>query len=161
MSIAYLMLGSNLGDKKNNLEQAAEAITKAAGKILVSSPLIESEPWGFSHSEYFYNQLIILQTMLKPEELLQIILSIEVNLGRIRNRQQYEARTIDIDILFYDNLILNSEALVIPHPRISERRFVLLPLLAIAPELVHPVTGRTIWQMYRECKDELKVVVLR
>jgi 2-amino-4-hydroxy-6-hydroxymethyldihydropteridine diphosphokinase len=160
MSIAYLMLGSNLGDKKNNLQQAREAISKSAGRILVISSIYESEPWGFTHSEYFYNQLIILQTILKPEELLQIILGIEVKLGRIRNRLEYEARTIDIDILFYDNLILNSEALVIPHPRIASRRFVLVPILAIAPDLVHPGTGKTVWQMYRECEDELKVVIL-
>ena len=160
MSIAYLMLGSNLGDKKNNLEQAAEAITTGAGKILLSSQLIESEPWGFTHSEYFYNQLLILQTSLKPEELLEIILGIEVKLGRTRNRQEYEARTIDIDILFYDNLILNSEALIIPHPGIAERRFVLVPLLAIAPELIHPVTGKTVWQMCRECDDRLEVRIL-
>ena len=160
MAIAYLMLGSNLGDKQNNLQLAREAISKSAGKILVISSVYESEPWGFTHTENFFNQIIILESSLKPEELLQNILGTELGMGRVRNSKEYEARIIDIDILFFDNLIYNSETLIIPHPRIAERRFVLLPMLEIAAELVHPVTERTMWQMYRACEDQLSVVRL-
>jgi len=157
MAIAYLMLGSNIGEKRKNLEKAADALAKAGNRILVRSPIYESEPWGFQHSEYFYNQLIILQTEFPPKILLLKILEIEENMGRIRNSKEYEARIIDIDIIYYDKLVLNTESLVIPHPRMAERRFVLKPLLDLAPDLVHPVNGKTTWEMYRECEDELSI----
>ena len=159
MAIAYLMLGSNMGDKHNNLQHAAKAIDREAGKILQSSAEYESEPWGFTNPENFYNQILVIHTDKSPEELLNKLLSIESGMGRIRLASaSYESRTIDIDILFYDSLVLESQSLTIPHPRIAERRFVLLPLLEIAPDLHHPLEDKTIWQMYRECKDELKVM---
>jgi 2-amino-4-hydroxy-6-hydroxymethyldihydropteridine diphosphokinase len=160
MAIAYLMLGSNLGDKSTNLQLALKAVRKEAGIILYSSPIYESEPWGFSHPEYFYNQLLVIQTRLKPEDLLLKILEIEEGMGRIRNSKEYEARTIDIDILFYDRQNIQSGNLVIPHPKIPERRFVLLPLMKVASQMMHPITGQTIWQIYRECRDTLTIKVL-
>jgi len=157
MAIAYLMLGSNIGEKSKNLGKAIETLAKAGNKILGRSSIYETEPWGFQHKEYFYNQLIILQTEFQPEILLLKILEIEEGMGRIRNSKEYEARIIDIDIIYYDKLVLNIETLVIPHPRMTERKFVLRPLLELAPDLVHPVSGKTTWEMYRECKDELSV----
>jgi 2-amino-4-hydroxy-6-hydroxymethyldihydropteridine diphosphokinase len=160
MAIAYLMLGSNLGNKSTNLQLALKAVGKEAGILLHSSALYESEPWGFTHPEYFYNQLLIIQTNLKPEDLLLKILEIEEGMGRIRNSKEYEARIIDIDILFYDRQIIQSGNLLIPHPKICERRFVLLPLMKVASKMVHPITGQTIWQIYRECVDTLKINVI-
>ena len=160
MAIAYLMLGSNLGDRLKNLQQAFKALGKEVGVIIRSSAIYESEPWGFSHPEYFLNQILILQTSFEVEEVLGSILKIEEGMGRVRNSHDYQARTIDIDILFYNEQVVQSEFLTVPHPRMTERRFVLLPLLEMESDLIHPVTGRTIWEMYRECQDTLSVKVL-
>ena len=160
MPIAYLMLGSNLGDRLKNLQQSCKALGNEVGAIIRSSAIYESEPWGFSHPEYFLNQILILQTSFEVEEVLGSILKIEEGMGRVRNSNDYQARTIDIDILFYNEQVVQSEFLTVPHPRLAERRFVLLPLLEMESDLIHPVTGRTIWEMYRECQDTLSVKVL-
>jgi 2-amino-4-hydroxy-6-hydroxymethyldihydropteridine diphosphokinase len=160
MAITYLMTGSNLGDKANNLKIARKAIENELGTLIGSSSISESEPWGFNHPEYFLNQLFVIQTSFRAQELLEKILQIEEGMGRIRKSGEYSARTIDIDILFYDDLIINTEQLTIPHPKIAVRRFVLLPLMEIDTSLVHPVTGLTIWEMYRDCRDKLKVSIL-
>jgi 2-amino-4-hydroxy-6-hydroxymethyldihydropteridine diphosphokinase len=162
MAIAFLMLGSNIGDKLANLLQATKALGGDAGEILKASSIYESEPWGFIHPDLFYNQVLILQTNFNAEELLSKILEIEEGMGRTRNKKdEYQARTIDIDILLYNNQIIQTQNLTVPHPKIAERRFVLLPLMDMNPELLHPVSGLTIWQMFRECGDKLSVKRLK
>jgi 2-amino-4-hydroxy-6-hydroxymethyldihydropteridine diphosphokinase len=160
MAIAYLMLGSNLGDKLSNLQMATKALEVELGTILRSSAIFESEPWGFIHPEHFYNQLLIVQTYYKAEVVMEKIIKIEEGMGRIRENKEYQARTIDIDIIFYNNQIIQTENLTVPHPKIAERRFVLLPFLKIDSTLVHPLTGLTIWEMYRDCRDNLEVKIL-
>jgi 2-amino-4-hydroxy-6-hydroxymethyldihydropteridine diphosphokinase len=157
MAIAYLMLGSNQGDKLNNLRQATKALERELGTILRFSAVYNSEPWGFTSPDHFCNQLLIIQTTERMETVMGKIIKIEEGMGRTRISKEYRSRTIDIDILFYDEQIIQAETLTVPHPRIAERRFVLLPLLEIDSSIVHPVTGKTIWQMYRECEDKLSV----
>ncbi len=158
MSIAYLLSGSNQGDRSRNLLDAISNINKMAGEIVECSPLFESPAWGFDHPSPFLNQAIKLKTSLEATALLQTLLLIESKCGRVRNSTgQYEARTLDIDILFYDDIIIDTDGLVIPHPRVHLRRFALTPLSAIAPQLIHPVTGKSIQEMLLECQDDSTV----
>ena len=115
-----------------------------------------TEAWGFE-SDIFLNQVIILESELEPSEILKRTQLIENELGRSRNSTGYEARTIDIDLLFYDNQIVNTPELTIPHPKIGERRFVLIPLNELVPDKCHPVTGIKIADMLKLCQDTLKV----
>ena len=155
MSIAYLLSGSNQGDRTRNLQDAISYINNLAGKIVECSLLFESPAWGFEHPSAFLNQAIKLMTSLEAEELLQTLLFIESKCGRVRkDTGQYEARTLDIDILFYDDSIIETEGLVIPHPRVHLRRFALTPLSEIAPQLVHPLLGKSIQELLEECQDE-------
>jgi 2-amino-4-hydroxy-6-hydroxymethyldihydropteridine diphosphokinase len=116
------------------------------------SALYESDSWGFV-SEPFINQVIIIETTLTPEEVLARTQKIEIQLGRTRNKDGYEARTIDIDLLYYDDLVVCSKTLILPHPRISERRFVLVPLNEVAPNKTDPITGRKVNEMLHACSD--------
>ena len=156
--ISYLMLGTNLGQKEQNLKNAREQVHKNCGTIIRESRIYRTEPWGYNADEEFLNQIIVISTGLHPHELLNRVLAIEKMLGRIRdNSEKYSSRVIDIDILFHGFQKINSSDLEIPHPRIEQRRFVLVPLLEISSGLRHPVTGKTVWQMYRDCEDELGV----
>lgn len=154
---SYLLLGSNIGDSRLYLEQAVALISSKIGETVQASSLYTSEPWGFSSEQWFVNQVIEIETHLTPEELLQNLLLIEKKLGRERNNAQYASRTIDIDILFYENKIIQTELLIIPHPRLHLRKFVLLPLAEIAPDFVHPVLKKNIKTLLDECPDKLKV----
>lgn len=158
MSIAYLLTGSNQGDRQGYLQQAVSYLNKLAGKVTKCSPVYESPAWGFEHPSPFLNQALELQTDLSPIELLHEILTIENKCGRLRqDLDRYEARTLDIDILFFDNLVLDSKELVVPHPRLHLRRFGLLPLSIIAGDLVHPVHGKTIIALLSTCNDKSEV----
>ena len=157
MSIVYLLSGSNLGNRWENLCNAVAAIKQLTGEITHLSPVYESPAWGFDHPKAFLNQAIQLTTKLSPNAILQSILDIETRLGRKRNNAGYEARIIDIDILFYDNLIIDTKDLIIPHPRLHERRFALLPLLAIDAGFVHPVMNKNINEMLEACHDQSPV----
>ncbi|MCC8089208.1 MAG: 2-amino-4-hydroxy-6-hydroxymethyldihydropteridine diphosphokinase [Rikenellaceae bacterium] len=146
MPIAVLLTGSNLGNKLNTIREAEKNISETIGPITTKSSVYESEPWGFESRNKFLNQAIVCDTTLSPEELLETIHRIEERLGRQRPANLFEgdtriyvSRVIDIDILFYDDLILQTENLIIPHPGICERNFVLRPLAEILPEFVHPV----------------------
>ncbi len=153
----YILLGGNLGDKKRIFSDVSTLLNDRLGKITSQSAIYETEPWGFESPDLFWNQVLELSTNLSPEEVLAQTQRIETELGRIRKENQYSSRLIDIDILFYGNQIINQENLTIPHPRIQERKFALIPLCEIAPELIHPVFQKSIRQLLVESTDPLKV----
>jgi len=154
MSIVYLLSGSNLGKRWENLYNAEKEIRKLEVELISLSPVFESPAWGFEHPEAFLNQAIELRTSLKPKVLLESLLNIENILGRTRNNNGYEARVIDIDILFYDDLIINESDLIIPHPRLHLRRFALLPMSKLNAALVHPLYNKTISDLMYACEDK-------
>jgi len=154
---AFLLLGGNLGNIMKTFAQAISAIDMQAGTVVRHSNLFESEPWGMGPAEAFMNQAVEITTELDPNSLLQVLLRIESDFGRIRNTTAMESRTLDIDILLYNDIIYNKKSLVIPHPRLHQRRFALMPLAQIAPEKVHPVLGKSIETLLRECTDTLHV----
>jgi 2-amino-4-hydroxy-6-hydroxymethyldihydropteridine diphosphokinase len=143
--IIYISLGSNLGDRLANLRNAMTNISPKV-KAVAQSSIYETEPWGYSDQPSFLNQIIKANTDLAPFDLLAFFKEIEVSMGR-QETFRFGPRLIDLDILFYDDLVLNTPKLTIPHPRIIERAFVLIPLVEIAPDLYHPVIGKTIQQL--------------
>jgi 2-amino-4-hydroxy-6-hydroxymethyldihydropteridine diphosphokinase len=153
MSLIILLLGSNSPDKANKIREARQHIASLLAPVQAESALFETEPWGFRSDEPFLNQALITEADYTPEEIMERCLKIELQLGRIRNEYQYESRTIDIDLLFYDSLILKSRYLTIPHPRLHHRRFVLEPLNEIAPDFIHPVLRKSISELLADCKD--------
>ncbi len=150
--IVYLALGSNLDDRLSNLKQAIAALTPQLD-VKKKSRVYETPPWGYEDQPKFLNQVVRAKTYLEPEPLLKHLKRLEVALGR-KESFPNGPRLIDIDILFYDDLILHSPSLVIPHPRLHERAFVLLPLMDIDPELVHPVNRKTVREMLEGCSLE-------
>lgn len=157
MTKVYLLLGGNLGNKREIFAQAKQLISQQIGRVTGHSALYETEPWGFESSDLFWNQVLEITTTLTPEEVLAQTQHIEITLGRIRKSDQYVSRIIDIDILFIDDLIIQTEKLIIPHPRIQERRFALVPLCELVPALIHPVLGKPIQQLLNDCPDKLNV----
>lgn len=157
MPIVYLMTGSNLGNRKENLKQATEEVAKWAGKIVYLSKIYVSDPWGSADQQQFLNQLLVIETEKTAREIMGICIEIEQKLGRVRSKEQNSPRTIDIDILFYGNDIIEEEGLMIPHPRLHLRNFCLIPLMEVHSALVHPVFDKTVWQLYRECSDKGRV----
>ena len=156
MYLTYLLTGSNEGDRILHMQQARANIELFCGRILQISSLYETAPWGKTDQSDFLNQVLLVETNLGPHPLLHALLSIEESLGRKRSVRN-APRTIDIDILFFDQLILKEPGLEIPHPRIADRRFVLEPLEEISPDFIHPVLKKTIRQLLQECTDELAV----
>ena len=153
----YILLGGNLGDKQKVFSEVRARLNQQVGTITNQSVLYETEPWGFESDDIFWNQVIEISTALSPEEVLHQTQQIEHDLGRIRKTNQFDSRVIDIDILFYGDQIIKTENLVVPHPRIQERKFALIPLSEIASELIHPVFRKSIRQILGECTDSLKV----
>lgn len=157
MAKAYLILGGNQGDRKEIFRGAIRLISEMVGEIVDSSSIYESEAWGFN-SDPFWNVVIVVETELLPDGLLNKILDIESEFGRTRNTSAgYCARPVDIDILFFDNLIVEEPDMVIPHPHIAKRRFVLEPLAEILSDFLHPVTGEPVSQMLEACDDNSEV----
>lgn len=156
--IVYLSLGSNLGNRLANLKRAVAALPPQM-EVQAKSHVYETPPWGYEAQPKFLNQVIKVSTYLEPEPLLRHLKRLEVTLGREASLQ-YGPRLIDIDILFYDDLILDTPSLVIPHPRLHERGFVLLPLMDIAPDLVHPVKKLSVRELLAYCNvsDITKIV---
>jgi 2-amino-4-hydroxy-6-hydroxymethyldihydropteridine pyrophosphokinase len=157
MKRVYLGIGTNLGDREKNLEQALDKIAEVIGIIASRSSVYETEPWGFQSSDKFLNMVIGVDTNLKPSGLLGRLLMIESLLGRLRDGKQYSSRIIDIDILLYGRQKVDTISLKIPHPRMHQRNFVLIPLCEIAPRIVHPVFGKTMTELLKECEDAGKI----
>jgi 2-amino-4-hydroxy-6-hydroxymethyldihydropteridine pyrophosphokinase len=160
MEKVYLLLGGNLGKRQLLIKQMRDVIQLNIGNITRCSSLYESEPWGFSHSNQFINQVVECYTNLDPLQLLKIIHDIERSLGRVRTDNGYAARTADIDILFYGNLIEISEVLTIPHPLLHKRRFTLLPLVELEPTMIHPQLNKTLTELLETCNDNSKVAIV-
>lgn len=157
MNRLYILLGGNLGDKQKVFSETRERLNKLLGEITSRSAVYETEPWGFESSDLFWNQVLEISTSLSPEEVLCLTQQTEIELGRIRHPDQYSSRVMDIDILFYGNQVINQKNLVIPHPRIQERKFALIPLCDVAPDLVHPIFQKSIIRLLEECTDQLNV----
>lgn len=160
MNKVYLSLGSNRGDRQANLAKAITLLGEKAGSVIAQSGLYETAPWKMDDDTPFINQVVLLETALATNELMQCILMIEEKLGRVRNSQKYEPRTIDIDILFINNEVLKTDSVVVPHPFIQERKFVLEPLNEIAQDYLHPVLKKTVNELLLLCKDTGKVIHL-
>jgi len=152
-------LGSNLSDRKIMLNKAIEYLQLKVGEIKLESKIYESAPWGFEAQTSFLNQILVVKTELKPLEILVQIKSIEKKLGRVKTSESYESRTIDIDILFYNDEIIELPELIIPHPQLHKRGFTLVPLAEIAPELNHPVLNKPIKDLLRDCEDQSKIKI--
>ncbi len=146
--VVYLALGTNMGDRAGNLAQALKWLSPQV-RILEQSPIYETPPWGYVDQPDFLNQVVMGETDLVPKQLLRFLKGLEARLGR-RNSIRNGPRPIDLDILFYDDLILEMPGLSIPHPRMAGRGFVLLPLYDLVPDLRHPLTGMTIREMVLE-----------
>jgi 2-amino-4-hydroxy-6-hydroxymethyldihydropteridine diphosphokinase len=156
MNKVYILLGGNEGDPTKNLQKAKKKLEKAVGKISRESSIYRTAAWGMRDQPDFLNQVIIIQTALSPEETLVACLGIESTMGRVRTVKN-APRIIDIDILFFEKLILKDFALTVPHPEIPNRRFVLVPLNELSPNMKHPVLQKTIHQLLTISPDKLDV----
>ena len=152
----YLLLGSNLGDSKSYIENAKSNIIQQIGSITKQSSYYSTAAWGQTEQPDFINQVIMVDTYLNASDTLETILAIEANMGRVR-KEKYEPRLIDIDILFFNNDILNSPSLTIPHPLLQDRNFVLQPMNELSPAFMHPIFNKTMNELMIQCNDNLAV----
>lgn len=155
MSKAYLSLGTNMGDRLSNIQQAVRLLTSDNNiKLLRASSFYETQPWGLSEQNWFINAAIAVETELSPIELLRVCQNIEEKLGRIREgKPKWSERIIDIDILFYDDLIFKNEILEIPHKYVHKRAFALVPMIEVNADLKHPILNKTIIEMHEELEN--------
>lgn len=149
MSKVWIALGSNMGDGRKNLDEAVENMNKNGVKVEKISTYIETEPYGYTEQDNFVNAVCIAETELSPRELLKTLLGIELEMGRVR-LIRWGPRIIDLDILFYEDLIIDEEDLKVPHIEIQKRSFVLEPMDEISPEKVHPVSKKTVHELLLE-----------
>lgn len=155
---AVIILGGNEGNVPATFKKCKDSFESIGYVVKNISSLYSSPPWGFESSNEFYNQVLVLNTNKNPHEVLHDCLSIENEFGRIRNNSaEYEDRIIDIDILFYGDEVLVEEDLIIPHPRLHERKFCLVPLAEIMPGFVHPELDKTISELLSECEDKSQI----
>ena len=160
MSKVYLSIGSNKGNRSVLINKAIDEIEKKVGKIISRSSIYQSKSWGFDSND-FYNLCLLIDTDILPKSLLINLKKIEKSIGREDVDGSYSDRFIDIDILFYDNITTDSEDLKIPHPKIEIRKFVLVPMLEIADDYVHPILNKTIKELDNDCSDKdtpLKII---
>ena len=160
MSKVYLSIGSNKGNRSVLINKAIDEIEKKVGIIISRSSIYQSKSWGFDSND-FYNLCLLIDTDIVPKSLLINLKKIEKSMGREDIDGSYSDRLIDIDILFYDNITTDSEDLKIPHPKIEIRKFVLVPMLEIADDYVHPILNKTIKELYNDCSDQdipLKII---
>ena len=155
MERCLILFGSNMGDKNKIYTQACLLINNRCGRIVAQSSAYESEPWGFEAKEWFLNRLIVVETELEPEAMMRQLLDIEAELGRVRHPEAggYTSRTADLDILYYGSRIVLTDSLTIPHPRLHQRRFALLPLCEVVPEFVHPAFNMTQTELLKRSFD--------
>lgn len=156
MNLAYLLIGGNLGDRIKNLDFAKIWIEKNIGDVINNSSIYETAAWGITEQPDFLNQVLLVETKLSAQEVLHKILSIENKMGRIRT-QKNASRIIDIDILFFNDEVIDEPGLTIPHPEIQNRKFALIPMAEIAPDIVHPLLGQSIKNLLSTSKDKLEV----
>lgn len=152
----FILLGSNLGDRLENIAHARQEISRHIGQIITASSIYKTAAWGNVQQPDFYNQVIEIHSGLSPAELLIQVLEIEKKAGRLRN-EKWGPRVLDIDILFYGDIIMSDDRLILPHPQIPYRKFTLLPLAEIAADFIHPVIHKTIGQLLIACTDHLPV----
>jgi 2-amino-4-hydroxy-6-hydroxymethyldihydropteridine diphosphokinase len=154
MHEVYLGIGGNTGDKNSNFKKVYNLIEKELGKIIKKSSIYKSPPWGFHAKEYFWNQVLLIETKSLPSELLHKIHQIQNLFKREVACGRYASREMDIDILYFDDIILESDELVIPHPQMQYRLFVLVPLNEIAPDFIHPRLGLSGIELLNRCEDD-------
>lgn len=154
MHKVFLGIGGNIGNKQENFKKVYLLIEIRLGKINLASSIYETPSWGFQSKENFWNQVIQIETNKTPEELLSTIYEIEGVFEKKSGNERYTSREMDVDILYFDDLFLETENLIIPHPRIHQRKFVLVPLTEIAPDLKHPLLRLTSIKMLENCRDE-------
>jgi 2-amino-4-hydroxy-6-hydroxymethyldihydropteridine diphosphokinase len=157
MNKTYISLGSNRGNRTANLNRAINLLSEWVGNVTKVSSLYETPPWKMADKTDFYNQVLLLETILPETELIDTVILVETMMGRLRTSNKYEPRIIDIDILFFNEEIINTEELPVPHPLITERKFVLVPMVEIAPEFIHPVFKKTMVQLLDECEDKSEI----
>ena len=157
MKRIFLLTGSSIEPRLVHLEKAVNEISLRVGTLVKKSSVYESEPWGFKAESAFLNQVIVVNSNKSPDEVLDELLSIERKMGRTRVGKGYSSRIVDIDILFYNDELINQENLVIPHPRIHMRRFTLEPLVELAPGFIHPLLNKTNKELLNDCDDLIKV----
>ncbi|MDP9230784.1 MAG: 2-amino-4-hydroxy-6-hydroxymethyldihydropteridine diphosphokinase [Bacteroidota bacterium] len=156
MNKAYLLIGGNLGNREQNLEMAKLLLARQCGVILKTSSIYETAAWGKTDQANFLNQALILETKLNAIQLIRRILKIEQTMGRAR-KEKFGPRLIDIDILLFNEDIINNSFLRVPHPELQNRKFALIPLAEIAPGIIHPGFNKTVMQLSNECIDQLPV----
>ncbi|NMA55321.1 MAG: 2-amino-4-hydroxy-6-hydroxymethyldihydropteridine diphosphokinase [Firmicutes bacterium] len=153
MPQAIIALGSNIGNKEQNIKRALEKMKERGLRVTEISPLIETEPYGYQNQDTFLNGACIVKTNLSPLELLKLLQDIEQEMGRVR-KIRWGPRNIDLDIIFYDDLIMDENELKIPHPDAHNRLFVLGPIYELAPFFVHPIYNKTVAQLYKELAEK-------
>lgn len=156
MHRTLLLLGTNLGDRNFNLETALLKISQGIGQVEQKSSVYETQAWGKEDQGPYLNQVLLVSTSLPAEELMQKILELESDMGRVRSGK-WEPRIIDIDILFFDNEVIHVPGLDVPHPHLHERKFTLVPLAELIPHYIHPEIGKSVGQLLREVDDPLDV----
>jgi 2-amino-4-hydroxy-6-hydroxymethyldihydropteridine diphosphokinase len=156
MNKVYFLLGSNMGNSEEQLQLATVSIQQQVGKVIAASAIYQTAAWGKTDQPDFLNKVIIVETSLRAEKILSVILAIEEKMGRIRTEKN-APRIIDIDILFFNDDIIREKDLLVPHPEIQNRLFVLIPLNELVPNYIHPVLHQSIQVLLKECKDVLNV----
>lgn len=152
------ILGSNIGDRRATMDGAVSMMEAAGERVVAASSWYETAPWGFACESPFLNRVVVWATERAPEDFLRLCLDTECRLGRVRGAGlRYQSRPIDIDILFCDSLVIRTPELTVPHPRMAERRFVLVPICEVMPDFEHPVTGEKMSAILEACQDKLEV----